>query len=203
MEAENPGATIIPIIVLSDKTQVTLFCNKSAYPIYLTIGNIPKAIHHKPSHHAQVLLGYLPTSHLEHITNHASHCRIIVNLFHACVGHIMEPLQKAGFEGTAMTSGDGVTCWCHPIFAPFMGDYPEQILATGVKAGQCPGCECPKDKLKEGEEEYEYRDLGKILDALSVFDDPDAQIFVCACRDAGIKPVVHPLWENLPYTNIY
>ena len=84
-----------------------------------------------------------------------------------------------------------------------MGDYPEQILATGVKMGQCPGCECPKDKLEEGEEEYEYRDLGKILDALSAFDDPDAQIFVRACRDAGIKPVVHPFWENLPYANIY
>ena len=99
----------------------------------------------------------------------------------------MEPLQKAGFEGTVMTSGDGVTCWCHPIFALFMDDYPEQILATGVKMGQCPGCKCPKDKLEEGEEEYEYRDLGKIVDSLSAFDDPDAQIFVHPCRDAGIK----------------
>ena len=52
-------------------------------------------------------------------------------------------------------------------------------------------------------DEYEYRDLGNILDALSAFDDPDAQIFVRACRDAGIKPVVHPFWENLPYANIY
>ena len=104
----------------------------------------------------------------------------------------MDPLQKAGFEGTAMTSGDGITCPCHPIFALFVGDYPEQILATGVKTGQCLGCECPKDELEEGEEEYEYRDLGKILDAPSAFDDPDAQIFVHACRDAGIKSVVHP-----------
>ena len=133
MEAKNPGATIIPTIVSSDKTQVILFHKKLAYPIYLMIGNIPKAICHKPSHHAQVLLGYLPISRLEHITNHASHHRIIVNLFHTCVSHIMEPLQKAGFEGTAMTSGDGITRWCHPIFALFVGDYPEQILATGVK----------------------------------------------------------------------
>jgi hypothetical protein len=42
MEQEKPGATIIPVIISSDKTQVTLFRNKAAYPIYMTIGNIPK-----------------------------------------------------------------------------------------------------------------------------------------------------------------
>ena len=140
---------IIPIIVSSDKTQVILFHKKLAYPIYLMIGNIPKAIHCKPSHHAQFLLGYLPTSHLEHITNHALRHRIIVNLFHACVSCIMEPLQKAGFEGTAMTSGNGITHKCHPIFALFVGDYPEQILATGVKTGQCLGASALKMSLRK------------------------------------------------------
>ncbi|KAG2096645.1 hypothetical protein BD769DRAFT_1631430 [Suillus cothurnatus] len=32
LEAKKPGATIIPIILSSDKTQVTMFRNKSAYP---------------------------------------------------------------------------------------------------------------------------------------------------------------------------
>ena len=32
------------------------------------------------------------------------------------------------------------------------------------------------DKLEEGEEEYEYRDLGEILNALAAFDDPDPQV---------------------------
>jgi hypothetical protein len=41
---EHPGVTIIPVIISSDKTQVTLFCNKTAYPVYMTIGNIPKEI---------------------------------------------------------------------------------------------------------------------------------------------------------------
>ena len=26
---------------------------------------------------------------------------------------------------------------------------------------------------------------------------------VQANRDAGIKPIAHPFWENLPYANIY
>ncbi|KAH7904457.1 hypothetical protein BJ138DRAFT_993077, partial [Hygrophoropsis aurantiaca] len=44
LDARKLGATIIPIIISSDKTQVTMFRNKSAYPVYMTIGNIPKEI---------------------------------------------------------------------------------------------------------------------------------------------------------------
>ena len=44
LEKDHPGATILPVIILSDKTQLTNFSNKSAYPLYMTIGNIPKEI---------------------------------------------------------------------------------------------------------------------------------------------------------------
>jgi hypothetical protein len=69
VEKESPGATIVPVIISTDKTQLTLFRNKSAYPVYLTIGNIPKEIRRKPSAQAYILLGYLPTTHLETVTN--------------------------------------------------------------------------------------------------------------------------------------
>ncbi|KAJ3897226.1 hypothetical protein F5879DRAFT_983267, partial [Lentinula edodes] len=49
LEKDKPGATIVPVILSSDKTQITLFRNKSAYPVYLTIGNLPKEIRRKPS----------------------------------------------------------------------------------------------------------------------------------------------------------
>jgi len=49
LDRDCPGAMIIPIIISIDKTQLTLFKNKMAYPLYLTIGNIPKEICCKPS----------------------------------------------------------------------------------------------------------------------------------------------------------
>ncbi|EGO25961.1 hypothetical protein SERLADRAFT_437687 [Serpula lacrymans var. lacrymans S7.9] len=40
------GAALAPVIIAMDKTQLTQFStSKSAYPVYLTLGNIPRAIH--------------------------------------------------------------------------------------------------------------------------------------------------------------
>jgi hypothetical protein len=90
----------------------------------MTIGNIPKDIRWKPSRHAHILLAYLPTTRLEHIKNRASWRRTITNLFHACMGHILEPLKSAGEDGLHMRSGDGITCRGHPLLACYVGDYP-------------------------------------------------------------------------------
>ncbi|KAG1855226.1 hypothetical protein F4604DRAFT_1883242 [Suillus subluteus] len=182
LDCECPGATIIPVIILSDKTQVTLFHNKTAYPVYMTIGNIPKEICRKPSHHAHVLLAYLPTTCLEHVTNKASCRHMLANLYHACVGRMLAPLATAGIDGVNMRSGNGAVCRCHPLFACFAGDYTEQVLVTGVKTMQCPSCDVPLDELG--------------LAAGCVLDE-GGLAFIRACTEAGIKPIVHPYWEGL------
>ena len=55
---------MILVILSLDKTQLTLFRGKVAYPVYITIGNIPKAIRRKPSHCTQLLIAYLSVSKL-------------------------------------------------------------------------------------------------------------------------------------------
>ncbi|KAI0070846.1 hypothetical protein K474DRAFT_1607906 [Panus rudis PR-1116 ss-1] len=136
----KPGATIVPVIISSDKTQLTLFRNKVAYPVYMTIGNLPKEIRRKPSHGGQILLGYLPTTKLEHIRNKSARRRMIANLFHYSLRKIVKPLKTAGVEGVIMESGDGVCRRKHLILASYIGDYPEQVLVTGVKSGDCAVC---------------------------------------------------------------
>jgi hypothetical protein len=118
------------VIVSSDKTQLTLFHDKQAYPVYLTIGNIPKDIHRKLLHHAQLLVAYIPTTKLGGISNKSARRRTLANLFHACMGHLLDSIVPHGETGLPMMSGDGVWRRCHPIFAVFIGDYPEQTLAT-------------------------------------------------------------------------
>ncbi|KAJ7468883.1 hypothetical protein B0H11DRAFT_2159425 [Mycena galericulata] len=202
IEKDNPGATIIPILLSSDKTQLTMFGNKTAYPIYMTIGNIPKEIRRKPSRRAYVLLAYLPTSRLGHIKNKAARRRTLANLFHTCLSFITAPLRDAGVTGIPITSGDGLLQRGHPIVACYIGDYPEQLLVTCVKTGWCPVGEVEHDKLGDGDSKCVLRNLAKILDALDKLDD-GGTIYAQACKDAGIKPVVHPFWQDLPYTYIF
>ncbi|KAF9486934.1 hypothetical protein BDN71DRAFT_1485414 [Pleurotus eryngii] len=204
LDKTNPGATIIPIIISSDKTQLTLFRNKSAYPLYLTIGNIPKEIRRKPSKRAYVLLAYLPVTKLKGVTNKASRCRQLANLYHACLSHILAPLRLAGLDGIFLTSGDGCIHRSHLLLASFIGDYPEQILVTGTKSG-CPTCPAKPNELgmyARNDPSSWLKDLDAILKAIDSFDSNPGG-FLQACKEVGLKPIVDPFWKDLPYAHIY
>ncbi|KAJ7201798.1 hypothetical protein GGX14DRAFT_370811 [Mycena pura] len=198
----KPGGTVVPVIISSDKTQTTTFRNKSCYPMYATIGNIPKEIRRKPSRQAYILIGYLPTTRLEHIKNKAARRRALANLYHACVRKILQPLEATGLEGLDWKTGLGDVHHCHPLFAIFGGDYPEQCLATGTKNGECPICPCPTHELGDLAAMYEPRDIGAVLGALAK-SEGNVTEFTKACKAAGIKPLFKPFWENLPFCNIF
>ncbi|KAF9778022.1 hypothetical protein BJ322DRAFT_1102226 [Thelephora terrestris] len=202
LKRKFPGITIIPVILSSDKTRVVLFGTKAAYPVYMTIGNIPKDIRRKPSRRTHVLIGYLPTTQLPHVSSTASRRRMVANLFHHCFSRILEPLKNVGETGVEMTSGDGITRRTLPLFACFVGDYPEQVLVSGCKTGECPKCDINRKKLGDLDTPSSYQDLQKVLDVLSTFDDNPAG-YSAACSEVGIKPIVHPFWETLPHSDIY
>jgi hypothetical protein len=195
------GATVLPIIISTDKTQLTLFRDNMAYPIYMTIGNIPKTIRSKPSRLAQVLIGYIPTSKLLDISNKAGRRRAVANLFHGCMRDVLRSIVVPGLSGVPMMSGDGVWRRCHPILANFIGDYPEQALVTCTYYGQCPKCVVTPDNLGEyGSFPPRLPNLAR--DAYRLADEED-RIFYAACRNAGLKPVYHPFWESLPLADIF
>ena len=115
---------------------------------------------------------------------------------------ILKPLEKAGINGILMTSGDGVVRRCHPIFATFVGDYPEQILVGALKTGQCPTCPASRDELGDLDSVGPPRELGEILETFATISHGPTE-FTRACREAGVKPIQHPFWEDLPFLNIY
>ncbi|KAM6489937.1 hypothetical protein JOM56_014516 [Amanita muscaria] len=190
IETDKPGATIVPII--------------NAYPIYMTIGNIPKEIRRRPSSRAYILLGYLPTSRLEHVTNKSAKCRMITNLYHACLACILEPLVSAGEDGVYMSTASGQVHRNHLILASFIGDYPEQVLTACTLTGDCPQCEQPRNSLGDfdANQPPPLHNLRAILRAIDSFDSqPDR--FLQTCSANRLKPVPRPFWNDLPYMNIY
>jgi hypothetical protein len=127
---------------------------------------------------------------------------MLANLYHSCLRRILAPLEEAGKKGVKMLRGDGVAHRCHPILACFPMDYPEQLLATGIKTGLCPCCPIPREDIGSGGDEYAARDVEEVLDALGKADG-DPTVFKNACKEAGIKPIYRPFWERLPYTHIF
>jgi Plavaka transposase len=196
------NCTIVPVLISSDKTQLTVFRGKTAYPVYMTIGNLPKHIRRKPSRQGQVLLAYLPTSKLGHISNKSARRRTLANLFHVCMKYILKPLETAGVEGVHLTSGDGIVRCCYPIYATFVGDYPEQLLVTCIKTGECPTCPAPRDDLGNPDSVGPPRELDRILEAFDAISQ-GLTVFARSCKEVGVKPIQHPFWEDLPFVNIY
>ncbi|PPQ92723.1 hypothetical protein CVT25_013764, partial [Psilocybe cyanescens] len=143
------GATVAPVIIATDKTQLTQFSgNKSAYPVYLTIGNIPKATRRKPSKHACVLIAYLSVDKLDRSKmNDQQHRSRVQRIFHDSMRIVLQPLIDAGQKGVEMVSADGAVRKVHPILTCYVADYPEQCLVTCTKYGTCVKCKAPAIEL--------------------------------------------------------
>jgi len=172
-----------------------------AYPVYLTIGNIPKDIHRKPSCHAHILLGYIPTMKLVGIGNKAACRHAVANLFHGCMHTVLDLIAHIRETGVLMMSGDGVWQRCHPVLAIFVGDYPEQALVTCTYNGCCSKCEVPPGRLGK------YKTFLSHLQSTAIdtylLADSNVTVFHHACQNASLKPVHHPFWETLPLADIF
>ncbi|KAH9929290.1 uncharacterized protein B0H18DRAFT_1117630 [Fomitopsis serialis] len=201
------GAALAPVIISTDKTQLTQFSgNKTAYPVYLTLGNIPRSIRRKPSQHACILLGYLPVSKVvgDKMTKRERKARS-QRLFHEAMSIILKPLVRAGVDGIEVTGGDGAVRRVYPILVAYVADYPEQCLVACSKYGTCPKCQCPADKLAEpvaAEPRTSEMTESIILEASNQGLSDAACEALCMQQNVagGVKK---PFWADLPYTDIH
>ena len=141
------------MIIASDKTQLTQFSgNKAAYPVYLTLGNIPKSLRRKPGSRACVLIAYLSVDKpsKEGLSKTALRLRNY-EIFHRSMAVVLQPLKAAGNPrgpGIEMVGGDGAVRRVYPILATYVADYPEQCLVTCTKYGTCPKCRRKAEELE-------------------------------------------------------
>jgi hypothetical protein len=137
----NDG-TVVPIILGSDATHLTQFSGgKKAWPLYLTIGNIPSRVRTKPSLCAVMLLALLPVS-ASIVANRPAIHRILVN--------ILSPLNQFGSEGLWITCADLLDRICYPRLVGWIADHKENCLLYHIKNNLCPVCEISHGELGSG-----------------------------------------------------
>jgi len=164
------GVTVAPVIIATDKTQLTQFSgNKTAYPVYMTLGNLLRSIRRRPLQHACILVVYLSVSKSisqELSKKHKS--AWIQQIFHDSMRIVLDPLKEAGKNGMEVTFGDGYVRKVYPILACYIADYPEQCLVTCAQYGTCPKCLVSENELGErmpGKHRTQKTTLGVIQDS--------------------------------------
>ncbi|OSD03873.1 hypothetical protein PYCCODRAFT_1365213 [Trametes coccinea BRFM310] len=192
------GATVAPIILASDKTTLSRMSgDKSAWPVYLTLGNINKRDRRRPSAHGTVLLGYLPVAKLDCFSAKRQSLEGY-RLFHLCMRKLLEPLVMAGREGVMMACADGHIRRVFPLLAAYIADHPEQCLVAACQENFCP--KCPVAPNERGEPVF------------SCLKDPDRVTTVLKEAAQGTKPAdfsawglraLEPFWADLPHSNIF
>ena len=202
------GSTIAPVIIATDKTQLAHFgSGRTAYPVYLTLGNIPRSIRRKPSRHACILIAYLPTMKVGHTELTKEEYRSRNNhIYHKFMRIILDPLKDAALNGVDMVCADQQVRWVVPILAAHVADYPEQCLISCAKYGTCPCCKVTEGSLGDMETEFPSRtqkDTAETIDDLSARSKSNNQFFQ-SCRNHDIGAgVYHPFWKDMPYTDIH
>ncbi|OBZ67180.1 hypothetical protein A0H81_13050 [Grifola frondosa] len=192
------GATVAPVILSSDKTQLSRFSgDKQAWPVYLNLGNISKATRRQPSKHATILLGYIPVTKLQCFSTSTRSLQGY-RLFHSCMRSILEPLVQAGRDGVEMVCADGAIRRVHPIVAAYIADHPEQCLVVGCQENHCPKCTAGPTSL--GDPVY------------STMRNPEDVLRIIAEAARGEKPaefksyglrLIEPFWTDLPHCDIF
>ncbi|KIJ50249.1 hypothetical protein M422DRAFT_245496 [Sphaerobolus stellatus SS14] len=194
-----PGVTIAPVIIASDKTQLSLFSgDKQAWPVYISIGNISKATRCQSSKRAMILLGYIPVTKLNCISPSARQ-GAAYRLFHYCMSVVFHPMVEAGKNGVDIICADNKIRRVYPVLAAYIADFPEQCLVAAVKECDCPICEIDPE-LRGEPSTADLRDSETMLEILRSWGtEEERQEFV----KLGLRPVPEPFWADLPHADIF
>ncbi|KAJ3512046.1 hypothetical protein NMY22_g15452 [Coprinellus aureogranulatus] len=201
-------ATVVPVIIATDKTQLTQFSGgKAAYPVYLTIGNVPKSLRRKPSSNASILIAYLSVDKMDRSKmTEADHRSKVQRVFHESMKHILAPLVDAGKKGIEMANYRGEVRQVHPILSCYVADYPEQCLVGCCKYGTCPKCQSAASNLANSTPSPRRtpRWTLSVMAEAKKGCNGSAREFAKQCMEQDVTGGVYePFWKNLPYTDIH
>ena len=148
---------------MSDQRHLTNFSrDKKAWPVYITIGNLPSTRRNRPGSIAILLLALLPilpkfakspADKLQRQMN-ADTLQGVFKL-------IFEPLRDTTLEGVPMDCADEKVRRCFPILSGWIADHMDNATLHGIKTNPCPKCEVSPHELGTGANHHQARNYAR------------------------------------------
>ncbi|KAI6046601.1 hypothetical protein EDC04DRAFT_2887855 [Pisolithus marmoratus] len=130
-DALPDGATLLGIMLSSNKTHITQVGNCQAHPLLISLANILADVHRKGSTKSYLLLALLPVPKFVHPNKHL-HGILASRLLHQVISIIVKPLKKATEVGCMISDPVRNLKHCFTPHVTYITDTPEQHVITCV-----------------------------------------------------------------------
>ncbi|KAI5986658.1 hypothetical protein EDD15DRAFT_2174768, partial [Pisolithus albus] len=145
------GATFVPIILGSDKTTVSVATGQNDYwPVYLSIGNIHNNVRRAHRNGVELLSFLAIPKAAKKYTDDPTFRRFKKQLFHTAMSRILSSLKAGMTVPQVMKCPDGHFRRAVFGIGPYIADYPEQVLISGIVQNWCGRCIALPDNLDAG-----------------------------------------------------
>ena len=197
------GATIVPIVLASDKAPVTRMTgNIKMHPLFLTIANINSKVRMKATSHAWACVAYTPTP--EFLTHPDFHSVLEARVWHHCVDIVCTGLKLATHVGTFMSDPTNLTRYCFTLLVAYTADLPEQLMITCVTKSVSPVTIAEKNQFGDAIL-YAPRDgeltLQKLHELCQRIDPWRLQEFLVEAKKHNLNGVQLPFWCDWRFSN--
>ncbi|KAG2144392.1 uncharacterized protein EDB93DRAFT_1241273 [Suillus bovinus] len=133
------GATIVLIVLASDKTPVTRHMGGlEMHPLFLTIGNIQADVHMKATLHVWRCTVFMPTPTF--VVNSDFQTLLCMHLWHKCMDLVCSNLKVMARVGEYMVDPSARMCYCFTPLISHIADLPEQLMIACIMKNSSPLC---------------------------------------------------------------
>ncbi|KAG2031151.1 hypothetical protein BDR03DRAFT_876669, partial [Suillus americanus] len=198
MQSQLPdGATLLGIILSSDKTNITnMTGGRVAHPLLISLANIKMATRNKASSHAFLLTALLPIAEFLHPVKRMQSV-LEARLVHQCLDIVLEPLKQAARIGRMMSDPLGNLRYCFTPLASYIVDTPEACMLACVQGKTSPITMAMYENFGDAFQHSPQTAKMTLNQLSSISCDPlDIEGYFNACAPFRLSGVAQPFWRD-------